>query len=131
MTGVDLIAAALAAAATAGITSGVQDAYAGLKTLLVQRLAGRPAAVEALEARETEPGVWQARLGEDLVACGATSDAQILDAARAVLAQAGPAVTYTTYNNVKENRGGAVGQFYGPVTIVPPASSPPATPGTV
>ncbi|WP_432898377.1 hypothetical protein ACQP1S_21430 [Micromonospora matsumotoense] len=117
----ELIVAALAAAATAGVTSGVQDAYAGFKGLLVKRLAGRTEAVEALAARETEPGVWQARIGEDLTACGAASDAQILAAARAVLAQADRAGTYTVEYNY-----GAVGQFHGPVTIYPPV-----TPGTV
>ncbi|SCG54510.1 hypothetical protein [Micromonospora halophytica] len=130
MTGVELIAAALAAATTAGITSGVQDAYAGLKALLVKRLAGRTAALEALEAGEAEPGVWQTRLGEDLAACGAASDAQILDAARAVLARSGPTGTYTTYT-VENNHGGAVGQFNGPVTFVHAPPAPPATPGTV
>ncbi|MEU8022921.1 hypothetical protein AB0B88_11925 [Micromonospora haikouensis] len=133
MTGVELIVAALAAAATAGVTSGGQDAYAGLKGLLVKRLAGRTEAVEALAAGETEPGVWQERIGEDLAACGAASDAQILAAARAMLAQADPAGTQAGIYHVDNSHGaviGAVGTFNASVTIqVPPV--PPATPGAV
>ncbi|MEK8106598.1 hypothetical protein NKG94_17570 [Micromonospora sp. M12] len=64
-----VITAALAAGAGAGLkdtaSAAVRDAYAGLKALLKQRFGGREGeAVQALEADETEPGVWQARIGE-------------------------------------------------------------------
>ncbi|WP_428963078.1 hypothetical protein [Micromonospora fluostatini] len=130
MTGVELIVAALAAAATAGVTSGVQDAYGGLKGLLARRLSGRDRAVRALDARETEPGVWQARLGADLRAAGADSDEQILAAARAVLVQADPAGTRAGAYTVTTNYG-AVGQFHAPVTFHQGPPVPPAPPGTV
>ncbi|MDG4816548.1 hypothetical protein O7628_13690 [Micromonospora sp. WMMD956] len=130
MTGVELIVAALAAAATAGITSGVQDAYTGLKALLVRRLSGRNEAVRALEAEETRPRVWQALIGDDLHACGADADEQVLTAARTLLAQADPAGTragvYTVTNNY-----GAMGEFYAPVTFQQGPPVPPPSPGTV
>lgn len=116
MTGVELIVAALAAAATATVTSGVQDAYGGLKDLLIRRLSGRDRAVEALEARETERDVWEARLGDDLRATGAGTDEQVLAAARRVLAQADPAGTQAGTYTVTTNYG-AVGQFSAPVTF--------------
>lgn len=130
MTGVELIVAALAAAATAGITSGVQDAYLELKGLLARRLAGRRHAVAALEADETSPGEWQARIGNDLSGSGAASDGEILAAARAVLGLTDPAGmragTYTVTNNY-----GAVGEFHAPVTFNQGSQLPPAIPGTV
>ena len=132
MTGVELIVAALAAAATAGIASGTQDAYTGLKDLLVKRLAGRTGAVQALESRETDAGVWRARIGEDLTASGVAADEQILAAARAVLAQTDPvgARAGIYHVEISHSAGGAGGAFYAPVTIqVPPV--PPATPGAV
>ncbi|MEU6076640.1 hypothetical protein [Micromonospora sp. NPDC047074] len=130
MTGVELIVAALAAAATAGITSGMQDAYGGLKALLARRLSGRDRAVQALEGRETEPGVWQARIGDDLHASGADADEPVLAAARAVLARADPAGTQAGTYTVTTNHG-AVGQFNAPVTFHQGPPVPPASPGTV
>ncbi|MBB5829523.1 hypothetical protein [Micromonospora carbonacea] len=130
MTGVELILAALAAAATAGATSAVQDAYVGLKDLLARRLHGREQAVRRLDGRVTDPGVWRARLGEDLQAVGADADEQILTAARAVLAQADPTGARAGVYNVAANHG-AVGQFYAPVTFQQGASVPPVSPGTV
>lgn len=130
MTGVELIVAALVAGGSAVITSGVQDAYSGLKGLLARQLSGREQAVQALEARETEPGVWQARLGEDLRACGADTDEEVLAAARAILAQADPAGTQAGVYNVTTNYG-AVGQFHAPVTFQQGPPVPPASAGTV
>ncbi|WP_416901937.1 hypothetical protein [Micromonospora echinospora] len=127
MTGVELIVTALAAAATATVTSGAQDAYGTLKALLVKRLSGRNRAVDALEARETERDVWEARLGGDLRAAGADTDEQVLAAARAVLSQADPAGTRAGTYNVATNHG-AVGQFYAPVTFQQTVPVPPARP---
>lgn len=89
MTGVELIVAALAAGAAAGITdtasSAIRDTYVGLKDLLAHRLAGRNQTREALDAHETDHGVWQARLGDDLAASGAATDQRILTAALQML----------------------------------------------
>ncbi|MFI5845591.1 hypothetical protein ACIA8K_38395 [Catenuloplanes sp. NPDC051500] len=93
MTGTEVIVAALAAGAVAGSTdvakSAVSDAYAGLKSLLRGKLAGREAAQQSLEAVETEPGRWQAMLGADLAETGADRDEQVLAAARELLNLAG------------------------------------------
>lgn len=129
MTGVELIVAALAVAGTAGLTSGVQDAYAGLKGLLTRRLAGRDRAVRALEAEETEPGVWRARLADDLTASGAATDTEILAAARRLLALADPAGSQAGKYVVTTNHG-AVGEFHAPVTFNQGPPVPPAAPGT-
>ncbi|MDG4763309.1 hypothetical protein O7632_04180 [Solwaraspora sp. WMMD406] len=94
MTGVEAIIAALVAGAAAGSTdvarTVVTDTYGGLKNLLRGRLAGRPQAQEALEAREVEPGRWQAVLAENLAECGADTDERILAAARRLLELADP-----------------------------------------
>jgi len=82
MTGVELIVAALAAGAAAGITdtasSPIRDTYIGLKDLLAHRLTGHNQTRQALDAQETDPGVWQARLGDDLATSGAAAR-QVLD----------------------------------------------------
>ncbi len=98
MTGVELIAAALAAGATAGVTgaasAAVQDTYAGLRDMLRRRLLSRHQAEHALDADETQPGVWQARLGRDLTEAGADRDEEVLAAAFTLLSlvdQAGAA----------------------------------------
>ncbi|MBT8225391.1 MAG: hypothetical protein HKP61_20950 [Dactylosporangium sp.] len=133
MSGVELIAAALAAGASAGLTStasaAVGDAYAGLKGLLGRRLVGRRSAA-VLETEETDAGTWQTRLGADLLDSGAADDEDILAAARALLARADPA-TAKTFNIHIQTSHGAAGEFHAPVTFhqgppVPPA--PPAVP---
>lgn len=108
MSAVEVIAAALAAGAGAGLTgtasAAVQDAYAGLKDLLRRRVGG-----PALEADETEPGVWQARLGDALTASGAADDERILAAARQLLALADPALSATYQVDLREAKGVQVG----------------------
>lgn len=87
MTGLELILAAVAAGASTGVadatSSGVRDAYAAFREALRRRLTG--ADEHVLDAEEVDPGVWRARLGEHVVACGADEDAQLLAAARRVL----------------------------------------------
>lgn len=97
MSAVELIAAALAAGAGAGLTdtasAAVRDAYAGLKDLLKRRVGDHGGqAGRALDADETEPGVWQARLGDALTTSGAVGDEQILAAARHLLTLTDPAL---------------------------------------
>lgn len=93
MSALEMIAVALAAGAGAGVKDtaslAVRDAYEGLKTLLKRRLT-RPAAVAALDADETEPGVWEAQLGDALTESGAADDEQVLAAARTLLELADP-----------------------------------------
>lgn len=108
-------------------SAAVQDAYAGLKKLILPwvRDEGRL----ALEADETESDVWQARLGEELTASGAADDDKILQAAKRLLVLADPAKAATRNITVGTNYG-AVGDFAGPVTISSGPSVPPAPPAT-
>jgi hypothetical protein len=90
---VDVIVAALAAGASAGLsgtaTEAVGDGYQVLKALIRRRFTGRQEARQALETDETEPGVWQARIGRELADTGAATDEQILAAARDLLTLTG------------------------------------------
>ncbi|MEG3636729.1 hypothetical protein [Micromonospora palythoicola] len=89
MSGIELIAAALAAGALAGTTGAasdaVRDAYAALSGLLRARLANRPGAQQALEVPEPDPDSWVAAIGDDLTAVRADQDEDVLDAARTLL----------------------------------------------
>jgi hypothetical protein len=130
VTGVELVVAALAAGATAGVTNtatiAVQDAYSGLKRLLGRWLTDRQQAVEALQAEETEPGVWQTRIGDDLAASGAADDAEVLAAARQLLGLVDPDAVRRIDVTVHTNYG-AAGTFSGPVTFN--YGQPPTPPG--
>ena len=128
MSAVEVIAAALAAGAGAGLTdttsAAVKDAYGSLKELLKRRFVGSDEqAAQALEADETEPGVWQARIGDALSASGAADDEQVLAAARALLELAGREGG-TTFHIDFDNNYGAVGQFHAPVTFQAPPVPP-------
>jgi hypothetical protein len=88
---VSLITEALAAGLSATVTGAVQDAYAGLRALLVRKFRGdgddesAELQVRELEARaagELEPAV---------AAAGLASDEQVLAAAAQVLSAADPA----------------------------------------
>ncbi len=140
MTGVELIVAALAAGAAAGVTdtagSMIRDSYAGLKTLLVKRLGSGKKAREALEANATDPKVWQERIGDDLAASGASGDEDILAAARRLLSLLegksseahSPGRDGDSYH-VQQNHG-FVGPVHGPATVIHNQIVPPAWPGT-
>ncbi|MFD0261866.1 hypothetical protein [Kitasatospora indigofera] len=84
MTGVDLVVAAIAAGATAGLTdaanSGVRDAYEALRTAARRRLGGREERVE-----QADPEARGAVLAEELTAAGALEDEELLRAARVLL----------------------------------------------
>jgi tetratricopeptide (TPR) repeat protein len=138
VTGAEVILAALAVGAGAGTSdvaeTALMDAYTGLRDALRRRLAGRPQAARALEADETDPGAWQARLGADLTDSGADRDEQVLAAAQRLLEFAGPAGAragrYAVDANgarqvqagdgtvhVDTNYGAAAGTITGPVSI--------------
>lgn len=89
MASVELIVTALAAGAGIGVqdvaSKTVGDAYSGLKALLARRLADRPGAAAALAADETDPQVWQVRIGEALDRSGAAADAEVLACAHHLL----------------------------------------------
>jgi hypothetical protein len=98
---VELILTALMAGAAAGTTAGVSaaaqsavtDAYTGLRDLLGRVLARRGRSDTVLDAVEAEPGTWQTELGQVLAEADADRDAQVLAAARELLAAADPAGT--------------------------------------
>ncbi|MET8204284.1 hypothetical protein [Micromonospora taraxaci] len=94
MTGVEMILAALAAGAGAGVSDSakalVVDAYADLRAVLRQRLAGRNRAVEALDGVEVASGEWRLELGAALAEANADRDEEVLAAARAILSAADP-----------------------------------------
>lgn len=105
-----LILAALAAGAAAAAkdtaSAGIKDAYQGLKGLIQRRLAPDPAATVVLEEHAKDPGTDDAPLKKKLAEAAADHDAAILQAARALLEQAGapPAagpVISQTIRNVK------------------------------
>jgi hypothetical protein len=121
MSAVEVITAALAAGAGVGVkdtaSAAVKDAYTGLKALLQRRLGAQgEEVVQALEADETEPGVWQARIGDALVGSGAIDDQLILDAAQRLLTAADPDQARALHIDVDTNYG-AIGEFHAPVTF--------------
>jgi hypothetical protein len=128
---VDLIVAALAAGATAGVsgtaTDAVKDAYGLLKALIRRRFTGRDTARAALDVDETAEEVWRTNIGADLQDSGAANDEHILTAARELLALADPgkaATFHITGNTIH----GAAGQFNAPVTFDQRTQLPPASP---
>ncbi|MEV2193648.1 hypothetical protein AB0I02_22065 [Streptomyces phaeochromogenes] len=88
MTEVELVATAFATGAAAGLTdtarAAVHDLYAGLREAVRRRLGGGYG-VRVLDAYETDPDVWRARLLQVLTGSGVERDEEILAAARAVL----------------------------------------------
>jgi hypothetical protein len=115
MSPVEVIAIALAAGAGAGVqntaSAAVQDAYEGLKALIRRRVSSEPAAELALDANETEPAVWLARIGASLTAAGADRDEEVLAAAGRLLELTDPAgLTAGKYHvEVRESKGVQVG----------------------
>ncbi|WP_207922467.1 hypothetical protein [Micromonospora sp. KC606] len=114
MSAVEVIMVALAAGAGAGVkdtaSAAVRDAYGGLKVLLKRRISDDGAA-QALDADETDPGVWQTRLGGLLTEVGADRDEQVLAVARRLLELVDPAgSTAGKYHvDVREAKGVQVG----------------------
>jgi hypothetical protein len=86
---ITLIVTALAAGVTLGLkdttSSVVRDAYAGLKALVAQRLAGRPDGEIVLSRHEKAPRAWQARLIAELGEAGADHDPDLVAAARVLM----------------------------------------------
>ncbi|MEB3317619.1 MAG: hypothetical protein VKO39_05705 [Cyanobacteriota bacterium] len=100
-----LILAALAAGAAAGaketVAVAIHDSYQGFRGLLQRKLAGSAAATVVLEEHEKDPDTYAMPLKKVLLAAAVEQDAAILQAARALLEQAGasrapqPVITQT------------------------------------
>ena len=122
------IVTALAAGAASGVSGtaseAVKDCYEMLKALIRGRFDGRDRARGALDAAETDPGVWRARIGDDLRTSGAAADERVLAVARDLLAAADPGRPHIV---VGINHG-AIGQFSGPVSFDQRTQLPPTSP---
>ncbi|MET9428958.1 MULTISPECIES: hypothetical protein [unclassified Streptomyces] len=96
MTEVDLVVAALAAGASAGLvdtaSTAVRDAYGALREAVRRRMSAR--GEEVLDAEQVEPEVWEARLREELIASGADRDRELLAAAQNLWALVRPEGKY-------------------------------------
>jgi hypothetical protein len=90
---VEVILAALLAGIVTGtqnsVASAVQDAYTRLRDALRRRLAGQPAAQEAVEGYVKNPDAWKAKLEAQLKDAGVDNDRDILAAAALVLQHGG------------------------------------------
>jgi len=69
----------------------VGEAYRGLRDALKRRLAGRPAAEDAVEQYTHDPEAWKGNLEVHLRQAGADQDQAVLQAAESVLRLADPA----------------------------------------
>ena len=92
---ISMILAALLAGAAKGLgqsaANAVQDAYAGLRDALRRRLAGKPAAEDAVEQYTSDPEAWKGNLEVHLKQAGADRDQAVLDAAASVMRLVDPA----------------------------------------
>ena len=86
---VTLIVTALAGGAASalqdGASSAVKDAYARVKALVKQRFAGRPKAELVLAEYEAAPQTWEAPLAAELSAADAEGNADLVEAAQALM----------------------------------------------
>jgi hypothetical protein len=90
---ITLIVTALAAGASAGALSALQDdvkdrvksAYSKLRGLVTKRVAGNQAAEVALAKYEANPKTWGAPLADELKELGAADDADLVAAAKALM----------------------------------------------
>jgi len=90
---ITLIVAALAAGASGGAISALQDdakgaviaAYGRLRGLVGKRVAGNPGAELALTEHETDPEHWETPLTAKLAQLGAADDTELVAAARALM----------------------------------------------
>ena len=90
---ITLIVAALAAGASGGAISALQDdvkgavvaAYGKLRGLVARRVAGNPGAELALTEYEADPEDWQTPLTAKLTQLGAADDTELVAAAKALM----------------------------------------------
>ena len=86
---ITLVLTALGAGAVAALhdtaAQAVKDAYAGLKSLVQKRLAGKPQAELALAEHEQDPDTWEKPLRKALTEAGADKDEALVRQAQQVL----------------------------------------------
>jgi hypothetical protein len=66
-------------------SESLKDAYAGLKTLILQKCAGRATAETVLAQHEAKPDMWRTPLEEELIAIEIFRDENIIKAAQWVM----------------------------------------------
>lgn len=92
---VSLILAALVTGVATGpgesAAAAVRDSYRGLRDALKRRLAGRPAAEDAVEQYVADPEAWRGNVEVHLRQARADQDRAVLDAASSVMRLADPA----------------------------------------
>lgn len=89
-----LILTALAAGATAAAkdtaSQAIKDGYAGLKSLIQKKFAGKAEAEMALTKHEEKPKVWEEPLKDALAETAANQDEEIIQQARQLLTLINP-----------------------------------------
>ena len=71
-------------------SESLKEAYAGLKGLIQQKLAGKAAAEIALAQHEAKPDIWRAPLEEELREARIFQDENIIQAAQWIMILAQP-----------------------------------------
>ncbi|MFE6175974.1 hypothetical protein [Streptomyces sp. NPDC056464] len=102
MTEVELVAAALAAGASAGLTDtargAVHDLYTGLRDAVRRRLDPDGVAdARVLDAPDADLEAWRSRLVGVLTGSGVEQDRAVMAGARALLAETGQDGRFTVY----------------------------------
>jgi hypothetical protein len=86
---ITMILTALSAGATASlqgvVSAAIQDAYAGLKALILKKFGDKPLAKETVEEYEKDPETYQKPMEKNLKESQADQDAAILQAAEKLL----------------------------------------------
>src|SRR6266446_3787327 len=86
---ITLILTALVSGTTASVkdtaSQAVKDTYNGLKTLLHNKLAGKPSTEMALAEYEKKPDVWKTPLEEGMKEAGIVQDTAIIEAAQKLM----------------------------------------------
>ena len=120
---ISMLLAALAAGAVAAAkdtaSAVIKDGYEGLKALLKRKFAAKPLAVAAVDAHAEDAASAEPVLRRALADTAAKDDAELLAAARKLLAAADPegriAASYTV--NITGNVTGMVSGNQGTVTM--------------
>jgi hypothetical protein len=116
---ISLIVTALATGASAGTIDALKDggkdaakaAYSRLRALAKKRVAGRPDGELALERHEVDPRRWEPVLTGQLTEAGASDDADLVAAAKALmeLVDEGSARSGKYIVTIKDSKGVQVG----------------------
>lgn len=120
---ITLIVNALVAGATAGLTSvaeeTLKDAYAGLKALIVRKFGSKRAVPQAIDFVEEDPEAAGRKefLKGELEAAGADKDAQVLQAAKDLLALLQPEETVDNSQTAIASEGSAAATGRGIATV--------------